>query len=151
MPPNAPAEGKRFFNRIGVALSSLAVTLVALGAWYWSARRTQPGSADGNGQVKGSLRLETFVVNLADHDSRSYLRVGIDLGLGRELGKGEGAPPVAEVRDTILGVLAQCRADDLLTAEGKSKLKLDLLHALQERVPSLQVEEVYFNEFLIQR
>jgi flagellar basal body-associated protein FliL len=31
------------------------------------------------------------------------------------------------------------------------KLKEDLLHALQERLPGLEVEDVYFTEFLIQR
>ena len=49
------------------------------------------------------------------------------------------------------GVLAQSRVDELLTAKGKTKLKEDLLHALQERIPALEVEEVYFTEFLIQR
>jgi flagellar basal body-associated protein FliL len=38
-----------------------------------------------------------------------------------------------------------------MTAAGKTKLKADLLHALQERIPQLGVEEVYFTEFLIQR
>jgi len=101
--------------------------------------------------VKGTLHLETFVLNLADPGQRSYLRVGIDLGLGRELGKGENAAAVGPVRDTIVGVLAQSRVDELLTAKGKAKLKEDLLRALQERVPGLEVEEVYFTEFLIQR
>lgn len=101
--------------------------------------------------VKSTLHLETFVLNLAGSDQRSYLRVGIDLGLGRELGKGETAPPVAQVRDTILSVLAQARVENLLDEKGKTKLKADLLHALQETVPRLQVEEVYFTEFLIQR
>jgi flagellar basal body-associated protein FliL len=77
--------------------------------------------------------------------------VGIDLGLGREFGKGENSPPVGQVRDTILGVLAQSKLDDLLTATGKTQLKEDLLHALQQRVPGLEVREVYFTEFLIQR
>lgn len=101
--------------------------------------------------MKGTLHLETFVLNLADPGQRSYLRVGIDLGLGRELGKGENAAAVGPVRDTIVGVLAQSRVDELLTAKGKAKLKEDLLRALQERVPGLEVEEVYFTEFLIQR
>lgn len=101
--------------------------------------------------MKGTLHLETFVLNLADPGQRSYLRVGIDLGLGRELGRGENASPVGAVRDTVVGVLAQSRVDELLTATGKAKLKADLLQALQERVPGLQVEEVYFTEFLIQR
>jgi flagellar FliL protein len=94
--------------------------------------------------------LETFVLNLAEPGQRSYLRVGIDLGLAREIARGETAP-VGQVRDTILGVLADWKVDDLTTLKGKTKLKEDLLHALQERVPGLGVEEVYFTEFLIQR
>jgi flagellar basal body-associated protein FliL len=139
-------------SRRGIALSVLAVVLAVLGAGYWSTHRTGPEVLPGGmSQVKGTMRLETFVLNLADPEQRSYLRVGIDLGLGQEVGRGENAPPVGEVRDTILGVLAQSRVDELLTAKGKTKLKEDLLHALQERIPALEVEEVYFTEFLIQR
>lgn len=108
------------------------------------------GGSGAEGRVNGTLHLETFVLNLGDLEQRSYLRVGIDLGLSHEIARGENAP-VGEVRDTILGVLAQSRVDDLLTAKGKLKLKDDLLHALQERIPRLGVEEVYFTEFLIQR
>jgi flagellar basal body-associated protein FliL len=137
---------------VGVTFSVLAVVLLALGAWFWSTHRTEAGvSAAGGRPVKGTLHLETFVLNLADPETRSYLRVGIDLGLDREVGRGENAPPVGEVRDTILGVLSQSRVDELLTAKGKEKLKEDVLHALQERMPGLGVEEVYFTEFLIQR
>jgi flagellar basal body-associated protein FliL len=139
-------------SRIGVAFLALVIVLLALGAWFWSTHRTGPGVSVGAGRsVKSSLHLETFVLNLADREQRSYLRVGIDLGLGREMGRGENGPPVGQVRDTILAVLAQSRVDDLLTAAGKAKLKEDLLHALQERMPGLEVEEVYFTEFLIQR
>jgi flagellar basal body-associated protein FliL len=70
--------------------------------------------------------------------------VGIDLGLAREIGKGETAP-VGQVRDTILGVLAESRVDEMLSAPGKTKLKEGFLHALQERVSGLRVEEVYFH------
>jgi len=133
----------------GIAFFLLMVALLALGAWFWSDSRR--GTSSGAGHVKSSLHLETFVLNLADREQRSYLRVGIDLGLGRETGKGENAPPVAQVRDTILGVLALSKVDELMTAPGKAKLKQDLLRALQERVPELEVQEVYFTEFLIQR
>lgn len=90
-------------------------------------------------------------MNLADTDQRSYLRVGIDLGLNQEAKRGEELASVAQVRDTVLSVLAEARVSDLMTASGKTKLKEDLLRALQQRVPQLGVEEVYFTEFLIQR
>ncbi len=136
---------------MGVAFFGIGLALLALGAWFWSTRGTQPGTSAGEGsQVKSTLHLESFVLNLADPGQRSYLRVGIDLGLSRQMDKGEN-PPLGPVRDTILSVLGQSQADDLVKAKGKTKLKEDLLHALQERVPGLGVEEVYFTEFLIQR
>jgi flagellar basal body-associated protein FliL len=131
--------------------SVLACALMVGGGWYWNSR-TAPPAAQGAATetVKSTLHLETFVLNLAGPDQRSYLRVGIDLGLGREMGKGENAP-VAEARDTILSVLGQYRAEDLQDEKGKAKLKADVLKALQEKIPGLGVEEVYFTEFLIQR
>jgi len=122
---------------------------VIAGAWVWGNRPGEPAGTDT--AVKSTLHLETFVLNLADPGQRSYLRVGIDLGLGREMGKGQDAPPVAEIRDTILAVLGQCKVEDLQTEAGKTRLKADLLRALQSRVPGQKVEEVYFTEFLIQR
>jgi flagellar basal body-associated protein FliL len=107
--------------------------------------------ADGVSAVKSTLHLDTFVLNVADPEQRAYLRVGIDLGLNREPKHGEEPVPVAAVRDTILGVLSQTKVDDLLTPAGKTKLKDDLLRALQQKTPKLGVEEVYFTEFLIQR
>jgi flagellar basal body-associated protein FliL len=135
-----------------ISFFALAAVVAALGAGLWGTQRTRSeGSTVGVGEVKGTLHLEIFVLNLADPGQRSYLRVGIDLGLSRELGRGENAQPVGPVRDTILGVLGQSQADELVTAKGKAKLKEDLLHALQQRVPGLGIEEVYFTEFLIQR
>jgi len=138
-------------SRMGLAFWVFAVVLVAVGAGVWSTRSSGGElSGGGSGQRRGTLHLETFVLNLADPGQRSYLRVGIDLGLAREIGRGETAP-VGQVRDTILGVLAESRVDELLTTQGKTKLKAGLLRGLQERVPGLGVEEVYFTEFLIQR
>lgn len=135
-----------------IVFSVLAVLLAALGTWFWADRTNEPVPSGAGPAVKGTLHLETFVLNLADPDQRSYLRVGIDLGLGREIGKGNSKDaPVSEARDTILGVLGRCRVDELLTEAGKTKLKADLLRALQQRLPGLEVQEVYFTEFLIQR
>lgn len=128
-----------------------ALLLAGTGTWFFIVPR-DPSAAQAHAltQVRSTLHLDTFVLNLADSDQRSYLRVGIDLGLNREEQRGEIAP-IAEVRDTILGILAQGEVDDLLTAAGKTKLKQDLLMALQVRLPQLGVQEVYFTEFLIQR
>jgi flagellar basal body-associated protein FliL len=138
---------KSKLGKLGVVF--LLVILAGIGIWFWASRGSEAPASPPAG-VRSTLHLETFVLNLADTEQRSYLRVGVDLGLNRELKHGEEAP-VAQVRDTILSVLSEARVGDLMTAPGKTKLKENLLHALQERMPQLGVEEVYFTEFLIQR
>jgi flagellar FliL protein len=112
--------------------------------------------ASGAPQVKAVMRLESFVVNLADSEGNRFLRVGIDLGLEHPLAaKGGEAEqlgvPTARVRDTILSVLSTWRSDALLAPDGKQKLKEELVRALRARVPELGVREVYFTDFLVQR
>jgi flagellar FliL protein len=154
-----PMEGKKTLKKTAtrrrpVAALALPVILGAIGIWYWTSRSAD-SSAEGNAgpRVRSTLHLETFVLNLADADQRSYLRVGIDLGLSREAKAGTepDAAPLGEVRDTILGVLAEAKVEALLTTEGKTRLKENILRALQQRAPELGVIEVYFTEFLIQR
>jgi flagellar basal body-associated protein FliL len=142
-PPPAPKGGRGWILVLGA--------LVLLGGWFWSRSERSAGPAVVTSSVKSTLHLESFVLNLADAEQRSYLRVGIDLGLSVEQKRGEEGPPVAKIRDTILTVLAVAKLDELLTAEGKAKLKESVLHALQERAPEVGVQEVYFTEFLIQR
>jgi flagellar basal body-associated protein FliL len=125
--------------------------LALLGIWFWSRADKSGALPNSQSGVKSTLHLESFVLNLADADQRSYLRVGIDLGLNKEQRRGEEGPPVAKIRDTILTVLAVAKLEELLTAEGKARLKENVLHAVQERAPEVGAEEVYFTEFLIQR
>jgi len=135
-------------------LAVLSALLIAAGAglWLWLSHGSEaPAEAANATPVRSTLHLETFVLNLADPEQRAYLRVGIDLGVNQDLKQVEGTVSTAQVRDAILGVLAEAKAEDLLTSAGKNKLKQDLLRALKERVPQLGVEEVYFTEFLIQR
>jgi len=134
-------------------LTYVLLLLIALGAaaaagWLWWSR----AGASASSLSHPVLHLDTFVLNLSDRDDRAYLRAGIDLGLGSDSQtKNEEAPPVALIRDTILGVLAKAHSEDVLTPEGKQKLKGEILRTLRERAPELGVEEVYFTEFLIQR
>jgi flagellar basal body-associated protein FliL len=138
-------------RRGGLLVLIFAIVAAALAGCFWINRKSDLGTAANEDHpVISSLHLETFILNLADADQRSYLRVGIDLGLSREVKKKSG-PPVAQVRDAILNVLGESTVDELLTADGKTKLKENLLHTLQERMPELGVEEIYFTEFLIQR
>jgi flagellar protein FliL len=148
--PNKPEDVQKKTNWGGWSVVLPLVILAGVGIWFWASHGSE-SSASQTTRVRSTLHLETFVLNLADTDQRSYLRVGVDLGLNQEAKRGEEAGPVAPVRDTILSVLAEAKVDDLMTPAGKAKLKENLLQALQRRMPQLGVEEVYFTEFLIQR
>ena len=130
----------------------LGLLLAGLAVWYLTIRSNDsPAQANSLSAVESTLHLETFVLNVGGAEQRAYLRVGIDLGLKQSAKGAEETMPVAQVRDTILGVMGEANADEMVTASGKRKLKQDLLHALQEQSPGLGVKEVYFTEFLVQR
>ncbi len=158
-PSHAMAEGSISATRVGrssTGNSWLAVVVVlglTLGIWYWHREATvQATDADAaNSEVKSLLHLDSFVTNLNSISGNGYLRVGIDLGLGVEMKDSPAqATNVSRVRDIILGVLATRSVEELLTPEGKSKLKDDLLNAIRERAPEIRCREVYFTEFLVQ-
>jgi len=135
-----------------VAVLALFCGVAATGWWMRSHGAQEETRAESTA-VKSVLHLDTFVINLADADQKTYLRLGVDLGLDHPAtDKEQGAVvPVALVRDTIVGVLAVAKPDELLTPNGKAKLKVDLMEALHQRAPALGVREIYFTEFLIQR
>jgi flagellar basal body-associated protein FliL len=135
----------------GLGIGVGVLLALAVSGILMACRGGAEGASSADGKVATTLHLETFVLNLADPGSRSYARVGIDLGLNRPLGKGDNAPALGPIRDTIIGVIGQAKSDDLITTGGKAKLKDELLRALQQREPGLGVEDVYFTEFLIQR
>jgi len=152
--PNAREAVRRKWLATGLLLAGLGLAGLTVGLGRSRVTSTKAAAAPSSGQVQFVLHLDTFVLNLADPEQKAYLRVGIDLGLKDKPGKpdeGDAGPPVALIRDTILGVLSLCQPDQVLTPEGKTKLKQDLLGALQQRAPGLGVQAVYFTEFLIQR
>ncbi len=105
---------------------------------------TGPGGSD----VAYTFPLETFVVNL-NGSGRSYLRIGISLGLSHAPARKEDLP-VAIVRDTIVSTISAVKPEEVAQPEGRGKLKSEILQALKERLPQLGVEDVYFTEFLVQ-
>jgi flagellar FliL protein len=126
---------------------------IAVTGWWMRGHGMQEEVRAESTSVKSVLHLDTFVINLADADQKTYLRLGVDLGLDHPAAEKDqsAAVPVALVRDAIVGVLAVAKPDELLTPNGKVKLKADLIEALRQRAPALGVREIYFTEFLIQR
>ena len=144
-----PKKSNSLFIIVGAAL----VLILGGGAWFYL-HQGKTAQASTQPEQLHTVHLEGFTVNLADVEENHFLRITIDLGLGRTPKppkEGESDIPTARVRDAILTVLTAGKAEVLITQDGKAQLKREVLAALQKAAPELDVREVYFTEFLVQR
>jgi len=144
----------------GLATVAVLILGVGFGVWWGFLRTRDAGPANREQVGRAVIPLESFTVNLADPEEGRFLRATLALGVDGQLPtitKGENKPvetstvSMATIRDSILTVLAQCTSEQLLTPEGKAKLKANLLNALNRDVPELRAREIYFTEFIVQR
>jgi flagellar FliL protein len=153
-------RARKKFPRVILA-SVVVFAIVAGGGFAWLSQSHDRANntvhaGKSAAAPKYVVRMEGFTVNLADPEETHFLRVTIELGIdslpeGADPAKPAQSLPVPRIRDAILSVLTICRADELLTPEGKTRLKQNLLAALNRSVPEMGVREIYFTEFLVQR
>ncbi len=106
------------------------------------------------GAVEGAtLTLEPFLVNLADKDTSRYLKTTIQILVpSKEVAEkiNTAGIHVPKMRDAILGILTTKVADDVITNEGKQKLKKEIIEKLNEFLPDKPASDVFFTEFVVQ-
>ena len=75
--------------------------------------------------VKQIIELQPFIINLADTEQARYLRLSVSLGVDGEEGKGEKPNQlfITRVRNAVLAVLSNKKSEDVLSVEGKAKLR----------------------------
>lgn len=134
----------------GLLITAGILLLICVSAFLWIHHRKNNDEGKSSTVVK-VIHLDTFVVNLGGTDQRAYLRLGVDVGVGAVDAEKSDEFATAILRDTILSVITAQTAEQLLTDKGKSELKTSLLSALQQRLPSWSIRDVYFTEFLVQR
>src|SRR4051812_17992731 len=159
---------------IAVVMGIVVATMGVGGIVYYLARSGRlPVSGGAAAKVESSavtathaVALEPLLVNLADGSGNAYLRVGLTLRVADAASKngadakdeksGEGkvgkdTAAIAAVRDTALAVLGRQTSEQLLTEDGKERLKAELKAAMAERNNELKVTDLFFTEFLVQR
>lgn len=102
--------------------------------------------------VKEVVELQPFIVNLTDEQDARYLRMTVSLGLATE-GGGEAKPDplyTTKVRNALLNVLTTKRSQDVLTSEGKTQLRKQLLAAARAAVDEPHVSAIYITDFIVQ-
>ncbi|MCS6924371.1 MAG: flagellar basal body-associated FliL family protein [Candidatus Binatia bacterium] len=105
----------------------------------------------GHGEKQAAeTRLDPFVVNLADQPGRRYLRTTLQLVLHQPQDKERVEQATPRVRDAVLLLLSSKRAEELLTVEGKTQLREEILKQINTTIGKETVAAVYFVDFLIQ-
>ncbi len=103
----------------------------------------------GEGGLSGSIYpLDTFIVNL--QVKGSFLKTTIQLEFGEP-----GQPHTLEsdmpkIRDTIIRIMSGKSAQDILSVEGKEKLREEVKEGVNNAMGSEDVVQVYFTEFIVQ-
>lgn len=112
------------------------------------------------------LPLDNMVVNLADPGGNRYIQIGLTLQL-QDAHTGDAVKAfMPSIRSRILVILSKRTAEDVLSAEGKSRLGNDIIAAVSEvmgypapkteeegkkkRGPASPVQAVLFSSFIVQ-
>ena len=102
-------------------------------------------------QVKDTLALEPFLVNLADQDDVHFVKTTFQLGLGEKAGEETKNPVVvAAIRDSIISLLSSMRAEQILSPQGKEALRKEIRTRVNQESPKLKVIEVFIVDFVVQ-
>jgi flagellar protein FliL len=151
---NKPAEETRGKSPI-LMISICVVLVIVLGtagffaAPYIKAKFKKSGPV--REEVKATLALEPFLVNLADKEEVRFIKTTFQLGLAEEPAEeAKNSVAIASIRDSIISLLSSKTADQILTPEGKDKLREEVRARIRSLAPRMKVLEVYIVDFVVQ-
>lgn len=102
---------------------------------------------EGEEPLGAIFPMEPLVVNLA---GGSYIRLQAQVEFtAREIPRRFYARLVL-VRDSMITLLSQKKADDLITAKGKDQLRGELRDIVNEALHKQEAKKVYFTQFVVQ-
>jgi flagellar FliL protein len=125
--------------------------LAAVSALSGIAEKEKDAEKAKQEQAGKVVSLDTFIVNLADPGANRYLRVTMDLEVtGGKTPEEEITRRTSQLRDAILMILPTKRFSEILSTEGKSALRDELMGALNALLTTSKISRIYFKEFVIQ-
>lgn len=113
------------------------------------------------------LNMPTKIINLVDPTGRKYIRLTIVAEFAPDNPEYESLPeeekaayllafeeklnsrlPIMD--DTVITLLSTKTYEDLYTAEGKERLRAEIMQILSEKLVDLHIIAIYFTEFVVQ-
>ncbi len=113
-------------------------------------KKAPPPVAPKKNEILPIVDLDPFIVNLADRDTRRYLKVKMSIEVSDKKVAEEVKKRMPEIRDIITLLLSSKTYNDLSTIDGKLALKTAIVNRLNSIIISGRVTNVYFTEFVVQ-
>jgi flagellar FliL protein len=153
---DAPQKSGKKWILIG-AVVVLLVAGSAAGALYYFKWGGKVAANDSKSEIhnlkiepKATLSLEPFLVNLADTEESRFVKTTFQLALAEELKEEGKSVSTAAMRDSIITLLSSKTSDQILTPEGKDKLREEVRNRVKMVAPEINVLEVYIVDFVVQ-
>lgn len=148
-PENEEEAPKKKSKTIFFAIIGAALLLLAGGGFF--AYQIFLAPEEEERETIGEIyALEPFVVNLADPAGKRYLKIQIEIELEnlRALENAERATP--RLRDTVIMMLTAMSFEEVMTPEGKIRVRDELLERFNVVMRPDRVRNIYFTEFVVQ-
>jgi len=97
-----------------------------------------------------NINLDPFLVNLAEPKAKHFLKVSITLQIKNEETKVEVEKKLANIKNDILLLLSSKTIEDIITMEGKIRLKEEMMIRITKIVGEDKVTDIFFSQFVVQ-
>jgi flagellar FliL protein len=150
-----PPSPKRSKKKL-ILLAVLGTLLIVGGGLTYLFLTDDPGEASALQPAEvqqaggATMVLEPFLVNLADLETRRYLKIKMEVEVEGEKVIKELEKSVPRIRDALILLLASKTYSDLGTADGKLRLKEEILQQLAKVPGGKKIRNVFFTEFVAQ-
>ncbi len=96
------------------------------------------------------FELNPFVVNLADPRARHFLKTTITLELVNDAAKERAQALLPRIRNDIILLLSSQTMEDVITMEGKIRLRDEMMARLNRILGQELLLNIYFSQFVVQ-
>lgn len=115
----------------------------------------KPAAGGGGGGNETDMvgiinRMDPFIVNLNEVDASRYLKLTIELEVTSEETVKELDKRGPQIRDLAVSILSSKSFADIQGADGKYRLKEELMFAINKILSNGQIKHIYFTQFVVQ-
>lgn len=153
-------EPKKKSKKILFIILGVSILLLGAGGYFAYTKFMVPpppppepapvNPADIPESVGEIVTLEPFVVNLADPKGSRYLKMKISLEFDSKEAADRATSATPKLRDIVIMMLTSLSFEEVMTPEGKLRIRDELLERFSRVIRPDKVKNIYFSEFVVQ-